>query len=475
MLKFNFNNSYLTLPELFYTIQPATPVHNPQIAEINFDLLKNLNLDSADEDQDFVKIFSGQKPAEQSQHFSQAYCGHQFGHFNKLGDGRAHLVGEHINKLGQRFDLQLKGSGRTPYSRGGDGRAALGPMLREYLMGEFFHSLKIPSTRGLAVITTGEKVYREKPLDGAILTRVAQSHIRVGTFEYAAAYGQLDHVKALADYTILRHDPELDNLPNKYLLFLKNIIHRQAQLIAQWMSIGFIHGVMNTDNMTLSGETIDFGPCAFMDQFNLNQVFSSIDHSGRYAYGQQPSIAHWNLCRFAETLLPLLDSNPEKAIELAQNELQNFPQLFENHFMQLMSQKIGFDQATAETTKIVQDLLQIMNSEQLDFTRTFIDLAFDKDISGLHLWKSNWIQIKNKLGLQNQLCSSLMFKNNPAYIPRNSIVDEALINYTEKADKTLFHNLLDKLKNPFAHQNLAIDDFFYKPEAQKNFKTYCGT
>ncbi|MFL6560965.1 MAG: protein adenylyltransferase SelO, partial [Bacillus sp. (in: firmicutes)] len=325
----NFDNSYARLPDTFFASTDPTPVRSPKLIIFNYSLAHSLGLNTQElESENGVAVFAGNRIPDGAKPLAQAYAGHQFGHFTKLGDGRAILLGEQITPKGERFDIQLKGPGRTPYSRGGDGRASLGPMLREYIISEAMHALGIPTTRSLAVVTTGEPVFRETALPGAILTRVAASHLRVGTFQYGAKWGTIEELRALADYTLKRHYPDVDMDENRYLSLLQEVIKRQAALIAKWQLVGFIHGVMNTDNMTISGETIDYGPCAFMDNYDPATVFSSIDTQGRYAYGNQPYIAGWNLARFAETLLPLLHDNQEHAVKLAQDEISNFMELY---------------------------------------------------------------------------------------------------------------------------------------------------
>ena len=338
----NIDNSYARLPKIFFTRLEKNPVRSPKLIIVNYPLAKSLGLNAnALESEDGRAILAGNRMPEGSLPLAQAYAGHQFGHFAMLGDGRALLIGEQITPLGERFDIQLKGSGRTPYSRGGDGRAALGPMLREYIISEAMHSLGIPTTRSLAVVTTGEAVIRESDLLGAIMTRVADSHIRVGTFQYVSKWGTNQDLEALADYTLQRHFPGAGQGENRYLYLLQEVIKRQAVLIAKWQLVGFIHGVMNTDNMAISGETIDYGPCAFMDVYDPKTVFSSIDINGRYAYGNQPSIAAWNLARFAETLLPLLHVNQADAIKLAQGEISNFTEMYHSNWLAGMRAKLG--------------------------------------------------------------------------------------------------------------------------------------
>lgn len=335
-------NTYANLPKKMFSIQNPNDISSPKLIIFNDSLADVLGLD-ADflKGKDGIDILSGNKVLEGTTPISQSYAGHQFGYFTMLGDGRAVLLGEYISKDGQRFDIQLKGSGRTPYSRGGDGKAALGPMLREYIISEGMNGLGIPTTRSLAVVTTGESVIRETELEGAVLTRIAKSHIRVGTFQFAANYGSIEDVKALADYTLNRHFKKVSNSENQYLYLLNEVIKRQAELISKWQLVGFIHGVMNTDNMVISGETIDYGPCAFMDTYDLNTVFSSIDTYGRYAYGNQPKIAAWNLARFAETLLPLLDDDTDEAVKIAEKSLSRFEILYKNNWLSGMRKKLG--------------------------------------------------------------------------------------------------------------------------------------
>ncbi|MCL9797606.1 YdiU family protein, partial [Frankia sp. AgKG'84/4] len=330
----NFDNSYARLPKSFFTSLNPTPVRSPKLIILNDSLAASLGLNAeALQSETGVAVLAGNQIPEGASPLAQAYAGHQFGHFNMLGDGRALLLGEQMTPLDERFDIQLKGPGRTPYSRGGDGRATLGPMLREYIISEAMHALGIPTTRSLAVVTTGEPVIRETALPGAILTRVAVSHLRVGTFQYAAKWGTVEELRILADYALKRHFPDIDTDENRYLPLLQEVIKRQAGLIAKWQLVGFIHGVMNTDNMTISGETIDYGPCAFMDEYDPATVFSSIDTGGRYAYGNQPNIGGWNLARFAEALLPLLHADQEQAVKLAQDAISEFPELYHHNWL----------------------------------------------------------------------------------------------------------------------------------------------
>ena len=367
-----FNNSYAQLPDYFYAQLRPVSVRAPQAVLLNYALAKSLGLDlhalSAEE---AAALFSGNTLPDGALPIAQAYAGHQFGHFNMLGDGRAILLGEHLTPDGRRVDIQLKGSGQTPFSRRGDGRAALAPMLREYIISEAMHTLGIPSTRSLAVVTTGEQVWRETMLPGAILTRVAASHIRVGTFEYAAGHGGKEAVQILANYTIQRHYPELQNSENPYFALLNRVIERQAALVAQWLMVGFIHGVMNTDNTSISSETIDYGPCAFMDAYNPDTVFSSIDQNGRYRYRHQPMMMQWNLARFAETVLPLFDPSQEQAVAMAEESIRAFPGIYQTHWIDGMRKKLGLFTAEDGDDVLITDLLDWMTQHQTDYTNTF--------------------------------------------------------------------------------------------------------
>jgi len=398
-----------------------------------------------------------------------------------LGDGRAVLIGEQMTPQGERFDIQLKGAGETPYSRGGDGRAALGPMLREYIISEAMHGLRIPTSRSLAVVTTGESITRETELPGAILTRVATSHLRVGTFQYAAKWGALADLKTLADYTIKRHFPSIETDENRYLTLLKEVINRQAELIAKWQLVGFVHGVMNTDNMTISGETIDYGPCAFMDTYDPSTVFSSIDVQGRYAYGNQPGIASWNLARFAETLLPLLNDDEDKAVEVAQEEITNFTKLYQNYWLAGMRAKLGIFNTEAADETLVNDLLEMMKKWGADYTNTFRALTLE-NLDDMELFKSVEIltwreQWQARLDRQQESKDSsleLMHGHNPAIIPRNHRVEEALEAAVDQGDYRLMKKLLRALKNPYAYRAEQAD--YIAPSRSKvPYQTFCGT
>ena len=371
----HFDNTYSKLSKTFIEDIKPTPVHDPELVILNKQLAKELNLDfSKTKEKDLSLLFSGNSLPNGSTTIAQAYAGHQFGHFTMLGDGRAVLLGEHISNKNNRFDIQFKGSGRTSFSRGGDGRAALGPMLREYIISEAINSLNIPTTRSLAVVKTGEKVVRENLLDGAILTRVASSHLRVGTFQYIAARQNIEDLNTLVDYTIERHYPQIKSSKTKALDLLNLVMEKQCQLVVDWMRVGFIHGVMNTDNMTISGETIDYGPCAFMDQYHPKTVFSSIDKFGRYAYSNQPPIAKWNLARFAECLIPLIDKNEETAIKIATDVIDNFQNIYEKKWLNMMRDKLGLFGEDKNDRQLIDDLLNWMEKYKIDYTNTFCHL-----------------------------------------------------------------------------------------------------
>ena len=415
---------------------------------------------------------------------AQAYAGHQFGHFTMLGDGRAMLVGEQISPSGGKYDIQLKGSGETPYSRRGDGRAALGPMLRELIISEAMHGLNIPTTRSLAIVTTGEKIYRETPLDGAILTRVAKSHIRVGTFEYASKFGTVDDLKALADYTISRHFLNIKKEENIYLALLREVIKLQASLIAKWQAVGFIHGVMNTDNMTISGETIDYGPCAFMNTYDPETVFSSIDRNGRYAYGNQPNIGGWNLARFGETLIPLIHPKEKDALELVNAYIAEYETIFNEKWLEEMRLKLGFPNIEVDDKIIIDELLHMMKKNKSDYTNTFVALTDDRyenlDKSGLFQseefknWKGLWKTRLEKEGRSIEISKDSMKKYNPTIIPRNQIVESVLVACTNNVDYTVLNDLIGALRNPFDYDNIK-EEYMLPPESDVPYKTYCGT
>ncbi|MFZ3590588.1 protein adenylyltransferase SelO [Bacillus sp. DJP31] len=479
----NLDNSYARLPKLFYTSDNPKPVQSPNLVILNESLAATLGLNIETlKSENGIAVFAGNQIPEGAAPLAQAYAGHQFGHFNMLGDGRAILLGEQITPQGERFDIQLKGPGRTPYSRGGDGRASLGPMLREYIISEAMHALDISTTRSLAVVTTGEPVYRETELPGAILTRVSSSHIRVGTFQYAAQWGTVKDLRTLADYTLKRHYPDIETDESRYLSLLQEAIKRQASLIAKWQLVGFIHGVMNTDNMTISGETIDYGPCAFMDTYDPATVFSSIDREGRYAYGNQPPIAGWNLARFAETLLPLLHEDQDEAVKLAQQAISEFLDLYQTNWLAGMREKLGIFNEEAEDESLIENLLNMMQKHRTDFTNTFRALTFDKyedttlfGTPEFSHWNKLW---QERLGRQQEtkeLSQQLMRTSNPGVIPRNHQVEEALEAAVEKGDYSVMERLLDVLSRPFLHSPEQADYSRLPEQSTRPYRTFCGT
>ncbi|KOS69724.1 hypothetical protein AEA09_04115 [Lysinibacillus contaminans] len=479
----NLDNSYAQLPESLFTSLDLNPVRSPKLIILNGTLAASLGLNvQALNSDDGVAVFAGNRIPEGAHPLAQAYAGHQFGHFTMLGDGRAILLGEQITPLGERVDIQLKGSGRTPYSRRGDGRAALGPMLREYIISEAMHALGIPTTRSLAVVTTGESIIRETELPGAVLTRVAASHLRVGTFEYIANWGTVEDLRTLADYTLQRHYPDVKTDEDRYLNLLRGVIKRQAMLIAKWQLVGFIHGVMNTDNMTISGETIDYGPCAFMDAYDPATVFSSIDTQGRYAYGNQPRIAGWNLARFAETLLPLLHDNQEEAINLAQGELYEFTKLYYSNWLAGMSAKLGLFNEEEQDETLIDELLSLMQKYNADYTNTFRALTFDKredtalfGSEEFEQWYEKWLARLNRQQESKASSHQLMRDNNPAVIPRNHRVEEALEAAVEHEDYSVMERLLKVLSSPYTHTPEQAEYAKLPPQSSCPYQTFCGT
>lgn len=479
---FNLENTYITLPKVFFSEESPKKSENPKLVKLNHDLASELGLKEEFLNSDLaLKIFSGIETFPNITPIALAYAGHQFGHFTMLGDGRAILLGEHVTKEGNRYDIQLKGSGSTIYSRRGDGKATLSSMLREYIISEGMHGLKIPTTRSLAVVTTGEEVLREGFKKGAILTRIASSHIRVGTFSYAAQFCSIDDLKSLANYTIERHFPNILKNKNKYLLFLEEVIKSQAKLISLWQSVGFIHGVMNTDNMAISGETIDYGPCAFMDDYDTNTVFSSIDYTGRYSYGNQPNIALWNLARFSEAILPLLSEDSDETINIANRALSKFPKIYKEYWLNKMRAKLGLFMKKESDELIIEGLLSTMEKYKADFTNTFISLTLDEfedhEIFKSDEFKTFYTLWKNRLKEENKDCDEvkkLMMDNNPYVIPRNHLVEEALKN-ADKGDFTFFDSLLEALKNPYSYSK-DLEKFTKLPEKSSTpYVTYCGT
>jgi len=488
--RFNFDNSYARDLEGFYVPwQPAT-VPAPRLLQLNRALAAELGLDAdALASADGAAIFAGNLVPEGASPLAQAYAGHQFGGFSpRLGDGRALLLGEVIDRHGRRRDIGFKGSGRTPFSRGGDGKAALGPVLREYLLGEAMFGLGVPTTRALAVAVTGEPVHREQILPGAVLTRVAASHVRVGTFQFFAARGEHERVRRLADYVIARHDPTLFGQDDRYLGLLRAVGARQAALIAQWMNLGFIHGVMNTDNMTISGETIDFGPCAFMEGYDPRAVFSSIDHGGRYAYANQPTIARWNLARFAETLLPLLSGDDKRAVALASAVIDEFPALFAAALLRGQRAKLGLTRAQEDDAALVEDWLALLEAHRVDFTLAWRRLAgaaagdaaplraLFGEAQAIDGWLARWRLRCAAEGGDAEARAQAMRDINPIVIARNHRVEEALAAAVEDDDLGPFAGLLAALERPFTE---GPDTAHYAepapPEVTAAYQTFCGT
>ena len=474
-LNWRFDNSYVRLPEAFYARLGPTPVKAPKLVIFNHALAQELGLKPGEVTEEaLAAVFAGNVLPDDAAPLAQAYAGHQFGGFTMLGDGRAIVLGEHITPRGQRVDIQLKGSGPTPFSRMGDGRAALGPMLREYIISEAMHALGIPTSRSLAVVATGEAVHRERFLPGAVLTRVAASHLRVGTFQYVAARRDMDGLRTLVDYAIERHYHQLKGSESPALTLLWAVMERQVDLIVNWMRVGFIHGVMNTDNMTISGETIDYGPCAFMDTYDPATTFSSIDHGRRYAFGNQPGIARWNLTRLAEALLPLIDAETDKGVALAGEKLGAFDELYVARWAAMMRRKLGLSGEDAGDTALIKDLLGWMERHRADYTNTFRMLTVERDGEGIYggevfaAWRDRW---RARRG-DHAAARLLMETANPAYIPRNHLV-EAALETAGKGDLVPFNALLDVLVKPYKERpRLAA---YTEPNPEENYRTFCGT
>ena len=476
-----FQNSYAQLPERLFARLDPTPVRAPRLLSLNLALADELGLDPVTlASPHGVQVLAGNLVPDGAEPVAQAYAGHQFGHFNpQLGDGRAVLLGEVLGRDGRPYDLQLKGSGPTPWSRGGDGRAAIGPVLREYLISEAMHALGIPTTRALAAVATGEEIFRDEPLPGAVLTRVASSHLRVGTFQYFAAREDVDALRVLVDYALARHYPGAIGA----LGLLQAVVVRQADLVAQWMLVGFIHGVMNTDNCAISGETIDYGPCAFMDSYNPNTVFSSIDRAGRYRYGHQPRIVQWNLARLAEALLPLIAEDRNAAVEIARGALAEFGERFNAAWLGGLGRKLGLAEQRDGDETLVHDLLALMAESEADFTLTFhgmADAAFGADarlralVPGLEHWLPRWHARLASESLPEAQRRAAMASANPAVIPRNHLVEEALAAAAECDDLAPFEALLAVLRRPF---EAPADPRYTQPApaGQGEYRTFCGT
>ena len=478
----HFDNTYSRLPKVMSSQLTPIPVENPKLTIFNHGFSKELGLDfSSLNNNQIASIFSGNLLPKESKCIAQAYAGHQFGYFTMLGDGRAILIGEHLSKNNKRFDIQFKGSGKTPYSRNGDGRAALGPMLREYIVSEAMHSLGIPTTRSLAVVKTGENVIRETPLPGAILTRVAASHIRVGTFQYVTATEDEKNLKTLFDYTIDRHYPKIKDSKTPAIDLLKIVMEKQIKLVVDWMRVGFIHGVMNTDNMTISGETIDYGPCAFMDAYDPETVFSSIDHNGRYAYFNQPGITKWNLARFAETLLPLIDKNKDKAIKIVTEIINNFGEIYKKNWLEMMRKKLGLIEKKNNDEKLINDLLSLLHEQKADYTNTFCslmneDVQNDKIFNNKEFidWHQKWKECLAKNNNSTEESLKLMRSVNPIVIPRNHKVEEVL-DAANKDDLNPFHDFLKVLEKPYENQIKNNNYQSPAPPSEKKYQTFCGT
>ena len=475
---FKFDYSYLTLPSQFYSRTKASTFPKPRVIIINQKLCNTFNFLIKNKN-DLATLLLVNRKLNKS--FSQAYAGHQFGNFTKLGDGRAIILGEHVTDDKQRFDVQLKGSGRTPYSRSGDGKATLKSMLREYLISEAMHYLNIPSSRSLTVIKTGEQIHRQTRQEGAVLARVMKSHIRVGTFEYASYYCSKDDLKKLTSYTINRLHPEINQHKNPPLSLLDRVMNNQIDLVVNWMRVGFIHGVMNTDNTSISGEAFDYGPCAFINTYKPETTYSSIDYNKRYSFGNQPKIIKWNILRFAETLLPIIHQDKEKSIQLAQSVIDNFDDLWNKKYYEMMLNKIGIKHSDTILYPLIDELLHFMQRFNKDYNNTFWSLSQNNFLkntlmneSAFILWYKKWQKKLNRLSSIKE-AQDLMKKNNPIIIPRNHLVEEA-IEEASNGNLNLFQQLLQIISHPYQQQD-DLDKFMKPPKAsfEESFQTYCGT
>ncbi len=477
---FNFDNTYQLLPSVFYKKVSPAVVQNPRIFLFN-DVLRKESGIQINKDEPVSQILSGNKLPDNSAPLAQAYAGHQFGHFTMLGDGRAILLGEHITPSGKRFDIQLKGSGQTPYSRNGDGKATLKSMLREYLISEAVHHLGIPGSRSLAVVKTDDPVYREDINKGAVLTRVMKSHIRIGTFEYAGYFATKKDLAALADYTINRHFPDLSGHENPALSLLDRVMRLQIELIVEWMRVGFIHGVMNTDNTSICGETFDYGPCAFMNSYNPETVFSSIDRFGRYSFGNQPKVLKWNISKLAEALLPLIHTDEDKAISLAIKIINQFDSIYSEKWYKMMFAKIGIEEPEEEDVALIDELMNIMLKNGADYTNTFTSLYLDNWLGGntrvmeaLQDWRKRWRERLGKSKKGVEYAKSLMKKTNPVLIPRNFHVEEA-IDLADEGNLSKLHLLLNALRTPYDYKEEIKDLLFTDKKFDNSYQTFCGT
>ena len=469
----NFDNTYLNLSEMMISKLAPVPVKNPNIILYNKNLAEELGLNFSHlSEKDKASIFSGNSIPEKTTPWAEAYAGHQFGHFVMLGDGRALMLGEHVTSNKKRFDIQLKGSGITPYSRSGDGRAALGPMLREYIISEAIHHLSIPTSRSLAVVSTGQNVMRENILPGAILTRVASSHIRVGTFEFVAAQKDSNALQELIIYCIDRHYPELKGKKIPALQLFRAVMNAHADLIINYMRVGFIHGVLNTDNVTISGESIDYGPCAFLDLYDPKTKFSSIDQQGRYAFGNQPIIAKWNMARFAETLIPLIDINLNKAIQMLEDEVNEFSKIYINKSLKMMRNKLGIKGEVEEDSLLIKELLTWMESHKADYTNTFRSIMNERFDDSLY--KDQIFQEWFKKLQKRKPNKKLMKQNNPLVIPRNHKVEEVL-KAAEQCNYDPLTAILSILKNPYTEDKKLEAFQNPAPESATAYQTFCGT
>ena len=480
---FQFTHSYQSLGNTFFEKVLPTPVADPALLLYNESLANELGIKENNDTAVLAGILSGNQIADGASPIAQAYAGHQFGYFTMLGDGRAILLGEHLGPDGQRWDVQLKGAGPTPYSRRGDGRATLRAMLREYLISEAMHGLGIPSSRSLAVVATREKVFREEIQAGAVLTRIMKSHIRVGTFEYARQFLKTEDLEKLTQYALNRHYPVARIQQNAALTLLEQVLHQQARLIAQWMRVGFIHGVMNTDNMSIAGEAFDYGPCAFINSYDPTKAFSSIDTNGRYAFGNQPNIAHWNLSCLANALLPIIDSDTDKAVKMATEVLNQFPAVYTQLYTATMAAKIGFDEngISNEVIELLKELMQWMQKEQADYTNTFLTIEGALQPDGIYTSTvfSNWMEKRNSLlsaaGVNKEKAKVIMHHQNPVVIPRNHRVEEALDAAVINNDLTLFNQLLQLVQHPYEPEG-AYTKYQEPPINGDGFyATYCGT